>query len=341
MALEDCKKRASKLIDRKNFKELGGYVLGYFNGETIQIRHFLIDTNSESTSIRIRLSSEAFARVEQLRESFSSFKLLHVGDWHVHPGMEKPFYSKVDVATLFLERFQLQTDNPEEVMTPKIHLIFNESLSEMSLFVMDLEMECKMVPLLNLEKEASSVLSLLEASRSSLDDAVKAYKMEESKKKYEIINSNLECVMDNIEELLEETHDIKQCYDELEWFKENQEKLKRIIGTELQKDVKMGILVKGKKGKLEHQNYRPKNIENAFLDEKLLGFWKFFPHESVSPVFHKIFLANFINHLDEDAETTLYFAVLGKQDKFKIVPYHVFIRPPHEVIFKELLPDLW
>lgn len=341
MALKDCKGRVLKRLEKVKFQEIGGYLLGHFDGTNIRIRYFLLDDHSMSSSTRIKLSSEAFEEVESIQAAFPSFSLLHIGDWHVHPGDEKPSYSEVDIATLFLERFQINTDNPEGVMAPKIHLIFSESLAEMSIYIMTLDMDTKLIPLIQTDFQDEFKLPLLRDSTVLLKDVIKLSEKPESVSKYESIRLKLETIYDNTEELLEQSYVIQQCFEDLEWYKEYQADLMSVIKKSLENNVKMGVLVEEKKGKVYLQNYRPKNIQNAHDSQKLIGFWKFFPYDSVDPSFHSIFLANFITHLDEVSIITRYFAVYGSKTSFKILPYFVFMRAPEKIKFEELTPHTW
>jgi hypothetical protein len=149
-ALDDCKDQVQKFIKKGSaFKEIGGYMVGIYDGD-FQIEKLLLDTNGDSTSTQIKISTACYDRVQELLADHPEWQ--HIGTWHVHPGKRKPAYSVTDQTTLFLEKAIIQTDNPEEYNCPRIHLIFSEDLKEVSGFKMHINLTYEMKDYWNLEK---------------------------------------------------------------------------------------------------------------------------------------------------------------------------------------------
>ena len=152
-SLTKCKEAVQQFRKiSSDFKEIGGYLIGNYNGD-FEIMEFLLDANAESTTTRIKLSAECFERVE---ESLSKTpELLYIGTWHVHPGKSKPVFSPTDRSTLFLEKLVIETDNPKEYKCPRIHLIFSEDLQQISAYTMQVNLDYEITDYWEAEKQVN------------------------------------------------------------------------------------------------------------------------------------------------------------------------------------------
>jgi len=116
----------SKNVKRGHFVEMGGIIVGTFDGGTVIPTHFVIDDNATESASYIRLSFEVLDRAEKIAKIESEkagVKHLRVGTWHVHPPDYSCQFSPTDREYLFLERILITTDVPLAT-APQVHVIF-------------------------------------------------------------------------------------------------------------------------------------------------------------------------------------------------------------------------
>ncbi|MHA1377076.1 MAG: hypothetical protein ACTSRG_01725 [Candidatus Helarchaeota archaeon] len=318
-AIEECKQRIQEHYNGKDFKEIGGYMLGIYDGETFNVKNFHLDKNAESTAIRIKLSVEAFHEIEQILENSPGW--LYIGTWHVHPGSEKPHYSHVDTSTLFLERIILETDNPENLKCPKIHIIFNSSLSEHSCYTMDLKFNYTFEPL-NFEFVDSIIdAELLDVGVDILrvaKELIKGRRLENFIK----LQKSIEEAYNNLDSISEQVNTVIDILNEYNWYQDNANRLEKIIKKAIKNNEKLGIISYENKKKIESLKYRPKYIKNSFDEGTLIGFWIYLPYENIDELFLKIFLANFYKKIEtEPGDIYLFFLAQKIKNKIEIEPY--------------------
>ncbi len=116
----------SKLVNKGCFVEMGGIIVGTFDGETVIATHFVIDDNATESASYIRLSLEVLDRAEiiaKIESEKNGVKHFRVGTWHVHPPGYGCQFSPTDREYLFLERILITTDVPLST-APQVHVIF-------------------------------------------------------------------------------------------------------------------------------------------------------------------------------------------------------------------------
>ena len=240
-AIEKCKETIQEHYgDNKNFKEVGGYMIGTFNGEEFHVKYFHLDKNAESTAIRIKLSVEAFHEIEEKMKD--SPDRLYIGTWHVHPGSDKPMYSHVDKSTLFLERIILETDNPENLDCPKIHIIFNSSLTEHSCYTMDLKFDYLCEPL-----DPSVVESIVDPE--NIDVGIDILKDSKGLLKgrsiddYYKLQKNIEETYDSLDSISEQLNLVMDILKEFDWYEKNEGRIKKVIKEAIKNRERLGLII--------------------------------------------------------------------------------------------------
>lgn len=318
--IDSCKKAIQGLTQEdKSFKEVGGYMLGTFDGVKFNIKYLHLDKYAESTSVRIKLSVDAFHEVEQMLSEFPGS--IYIGTWHVHPGLGKPMYSQTDVSSLFIERFVLETDNPENVDCPKIHLIFNSLLTEYSCFTMDLKMDFLSISLDSsigeniIQSELVDIeLDILNESKDLLNNP--------SLENYYKLQKNIEDTYDNLDLLSEQIGFALDFLNETEWYKKNEIKIDKVIKNAIKQEERLGIISFEDEKNITNLKYRPKIINQSLSDGNLIGFWVLFSYENFDEMFLKIFYANFFKKVNcEPGTFYLFFLVQKSEEKIVIYPF--------------------
>ncbi len=317
--IESCKQTIQECYGEKAFKEVGGYILGMFDGENFQVKSLYLDKYAESTSIRIKLSVDAFHEVEEILSQ--SPEMMYIGTWHVHPGTDKPAYSNVDVSTLFLERVIIDTDNPESLKCPKIHIIFNNSLTEYSCYTMDIFFNFLCEPLDSSVAKNLVEAELLEIGLDALTESKTLLKLE-TLESYINLQKNIEEVYNNLDLISDQINFALDFFNELEWYNKVENKIEKIIKNEIKNGERIGVISSENEKKIESLKYRPKNIKNSYTDGSLVGFWVLFPYESISDMFLKIFYANFFKKIEtEPGDVFLFFLVQKIKEEIMIKPF--------------------
>ncbi|MHA1252530.1 MAG: hypothetical protein ACTSRP_21270 [Candidatus Helarchaeota archaeon] len=315
-SLEDCKKEVKEVLKGGKFREIGGYLIGTYDYDFF-IELFFLDKNAESTPTRIKLSSDTFFEVEKLLKKFPNFQYL--GTWHVHPGKGIPEKSQIDESSLFLERFILETDNPEKYSCPKIHIIFNQDFSKVKCYTMDVNIDVDLIEVedlsrnninLNILEEIKNKISMIEIPPNEVDiDDLD-----------EIYNSLVD-VRDMIDSSLDSIESIIVFEEFKETFYNNTEIIEDIILSNIRENNNIGILAVDSKNRVIGLPYRPANFDPADLDAELFGFWKYFPYSRIDPSFEKIFLANFFLKLDNEYSNQFFYFRCNKE--LRIEPFVV------------------
>ncbi|MFX1451409.1 MAG: hypothetical protein ACFFCM_11235 [Promethearchaeota archaeon] len=317
--IELCKQEIQEYYGEKAFKEVGGYILGNFDGEDFHVKSFYLDKYAESSSITIKLSVEAFHEVEQIRTN--SPDLMYLGTWHVHPGMDKPAYSHVDVSTLFLERIIIDSDNPENLDCPKIHIIFNNSLTAHSCYTMDIKFEFLCEALDSSIAKNIIETELLDIGLDSLKESKDLLK-QGSLENFIQIQKNIEEIYNNLDLISDQLNFALDFFNELNWYKKVENRIEKIIRDAIKNGEKIGVISSENEKKIDNLKYRPKNIRNSFDEGILVGFWVLFPYERISDMFLKIFYANFFKKIKtEPGDVFLFFLVQKINNEIIIKPY--------------------
>ena len=326
--VEDLK---NELGIQRGFKEQGGYLLGRFNGIKYEIEKFLIDTNAQSTSTRIKLSAEAFREVEEINEK--NHELQYIGTWHIHPGMTKPLYSVTDVNSLFLERLIIDTDNPEQFTCPKIHLIFNSDLSQLSCFTLKLDIEMIIFELKSIligqivqQGTLNKIITDLSNSKQ-LIERINNSPLDE--KNIDDIYSNLLGIKAEIGNIISRIDFGLEIRDFHDIFTRNESKIMSHVISEIKNGTSIGILINKESNKIQFEKYRPKFIKMADDNDNILGFWKFLEYENTELEFDKIFMANFVKKLELPNENYLFIKIFLKKSKK--------IEDPREITLEDLI----
>ncbi|MHA1270164.1 MAG: hypothetical protein ACTSPY_10295 [Candidatus Helarchaeota archaeon] len=303
--IEECREQVNKFMKGENFKEVGGYLIGTYD-YNMNIELLFLDKLAESTPIRIKLSSESFIEVENLLNKFPNFQ--YIGTWHVHPGKNIPFKSEIDEATLFLERFVLETDNPEQFKCPRIHLIFNENFTEVKCYSMKANID---VELLEVEAvfKPNVDLNVIEIIRNRLNEIeftpnnVEDIEIDELDEIY----NNLVEIRDLIDSSLDSIESLIMFEESKEIFYNNTDIIEDIILLNIRNNINIGLLAVNDKNVVIDLPYRPANFDPSDLDSDLFGFWKYYPYKRIDPLFENIFLANFYLKLEEQDYSTQFF----------------------------------
>lgn len=102
-------------------REEGGYLIGSFHGDRIQVEAFYHDTAADSSVGDISLSTDAFDRAAQLVQQYQDQTI--IGTWHLHPPGYGAHYSTTDFETLFIDRMVLNATDPDKYESPWVHVI--------------------------------------------------------------------------------------------------------------------------------------------------------------------------------------------------------------------------
>lgn len=148
-----------------DFVETGGYLLGRYNGQELQIIDLVKDSSGNSTYETITLSGEGKRQAEK-QAKFHGTKI--VGIFHIHPPGYGTQYSNTDVSTLFLDRMALKADSPDRIDNPTIYLISSRIGEEIvnSFYMMRIDTLGK---LRNGVKDPKAIASLSEIYKSFND----------------------------------------------------------------------------------------------------------------------------------------------------------------------------
>jgi len=337
-AIEECKQTIQEYYDNKDFKEVGGYMLGIFNGEEFHVKSFYLDKHAQSTAVRIKLSVDAFHEMEEILANSENW--LYIGTWHVHPGMNKPFYSSVDVSTLFLERIILDTDNPENLEAPKIHIIFNSALSEHSCYIMDLKFDYYCEPLDPSVVESIVDSELLDVGIDILKESKTLLKGGELENYYKL-QKNIEDTYENLDSLSDQIRLALDILNEFAWYEKQEGRIHKVIKNAIKNGERLGVIYSENKKKIDNLKYRPKYIKKTFEEGSLVGFWVLFPYENVDELFLKIFLANFYNKVEsEPGDIFLFFLVQKIKNDIDIEPFFLNFNSIAETKYIELETEL-
>ena len=130
-------------------QEEGGYLIGKFLGEFIEVHGFYHDKLADRTVGDIKLSSEAYDEASQLVGDLNKSgnpNLSIIGTWHTHPPGYGVRYSSIDVDTLFVDRMVLNALDPGEYQSPQIHMIISGyEFEEMAVYTLSLRNEHRLV----------------------------------------------------------------------------------------------------------------------------------------------------------------------------------------------------
>ena len=121
--VQACKAFLSKLPQRV---EVGGVMIGTFDGYIASIEELLLDQQADCTPTNIRLTPNIFDQAEKAaaqRSKNSLDKWFVLGTWHGHPPGYDTF-SSTDERMLFREHMLLRTDDPSLALAPRVHFIF-------------------------------------------------------------------------------------------------------------------------------------------------------------------------------------------------------------------------
>ncbi len=302
--LTKCKEAVQEFLKKcQEFREIGGYLIGIYDG-IFTIKEFILDENAQSTTTRLKLSAECFQQVEDRLSKNPT--LQYIGTWHVHPGKMKPAYSTTDVSTLFLEKLVIETDNPKEFQCPRIHLIFNEDMSQVSAFTMQINLEYQLMNLSELkyylrENDINRIDEIIEKLQIIKKD-LKSYQNNQESGLLDNCFDELGIIRDEVDQLLdliEDTSTFQEFFTIIQKEKNNiEKKLKSLI----KKGETLGIITMVNNKTLNLDQYRPSLIEEHLEDGTLLGFWKHYLVAHPPIEFQKIFIANFFRKLHGNSE---------------------------------------
>lgn len=128
-SLEQCIAECTAHLAATKMKvEVGGVLIGTFNGNVITVRRFLFDENAQCGPASVILSPDIFKiaeeEVKKSNKNTSSKRWFIVGTWHTHPSGIST-YSSTDETMLFRDRMRVITDDPSLASAPWVHFIFN------------------------------------------------------------------------------------------------------------------------------------------------------------------------------------------------------------------------
>ncbi|MDD1778140.1 MAG: hypothetical protein LUQ65_08205 [Candidatus Helarchaeota archaeon] len=306
-ALDDCKEQVQKFSKKgSDFKEIGGYLVGTYDGD-FQIEKFLLDTDGESTSIQIKISTACYDRVQELLADHQEWQ--HIGTWHVHPGKRKPAYSLTDQTTLFLEKAIIQTDNPEEYNCPRIHLIFSEDLKEISGFKMHIDLAYEMKDYWNLEKtineEDIDQVDAITEDLGEIKTKFLKYKKKQDTDALEECFSKLGNIYEEIEVLIDEVENIIDFQEIFLALSKERKNIENQLKAFVKNGETLGILAFNDTKKIELFKYRPNLITDHQEDGTLLGFWRHFPMINPPIELQEVFFTNFFRKIEKDLSTSI------------------------------------
>ena len=106
---------------KKFRREEGGYLLGRFRGDRVEVDAFYHDREAETSVGDVRLSTSAFDAASILARREGGRSIL--GTWHLHPPGFGAGYSLTDERMLFIDRMVLNATDPGDYVNPWVHLI--------------------------------------------------------------------------------------------------------------------------------------------------------------------------------------------------------------------------
>ena len=311
--IENCKKEVKEFLKGNSFHEVGGYLIGTYDGN-MQVELFFLDERAESTSTRIKLNSDTFLEVEKLLDK-NNFQ--YIGTWHVHPGRGSPVKSEIDESTLFLERLVLETDNPEQYNCPRIHIIFNQDFSKIKCYSMQVKLDYEIIEVETIS-ESNIELDSIDIIKDKLNvleyspEKIEIDEMDEIYNKLVEIRDIIDSTLDSIESLI--------IFEEFnEAFYDNTEVIENIILKNIRNNENIGILAINDKKSVIELPYRPANINPSDLNLELFGFWKYFPYNRIDPQFEEIFLLNFFLKIENEYNNQFFYFRCNKE--LRVEPY--------------------
>jgi hypothetical protein len=301
-ALSNCKATVQEFTkSRKEFKELGGYLIGRYDGN-FRVSQFILDEDSESTTTRIKLSFDCYEKVEQLLEKNSA--LSYIGTWHVHPGKSKPHYSLTDKSTLFLEKLILKTDNPSEYHCPRIHLIFSEDLEEISAYTMQVQLDAQIADYWTASQNIQSedldrlkvIIETTQEAKGEFESALK--------KPLPIIledaMAHLGQAREDLDYLMMKLIDICEFMEIRTTLQGDRKRFEKELNSLIKKGETLGIFYLVDDDTIGLSEYHPTEIQGYFDSGMLIGFWRHYKIPDPPLTFQKIFLANFYKKIEEN-----------------------------------------
>ncbi len=294
---------------------MGGYLIGSYDGN-FTITDFILDRNAESTGTRIKLSAECYHEVEQILIQKPGFD--YIGTWHVHPGKSKPIHSHTDESTLFLEKLVIKTDNPKEFRCPRIHLIFNEDLTQITTYTLRIKLDYELYDLWHADKNlqdsdidrTDEIIKRLQIVKKGLQ----GFKKEPRLKVLEDCYYELGEVRREVDELIDIAEEMSDFHEILQLITKEKKSIESEIRSKIKTGAKNGILVRNGEQKVNLIDYRPNLISQYQENSELLGFWKHYVLDSPPTEFQEIFLTNFFIKTGEDYITTYLYILSSPAD---------------------------
>ncbi len=335
-AIESIKDDTKSLNEKKEFNEFGGYLIGSFDGTKIVIKNFYLDKYSESTSTRIKLSTDAFNEVEEIKRN--NPQLLHVGTWHVHPGNSEPFYSQTDLSTLFLEKLRITTDNPVNVDCPLIHIIFNQDMSQFNCFTLDINASLKTV-------DINQPLGISFLNNTFFDDSNQLFADLKEILQEDMVSDDIELAISNCEEIEDNIEDLRvqlQIINEVgsynAYYNDNVKDLSQKIITFLKEKEKIGIIFIDENSKLQLDTYRPKNIKEKYKNDSLLGLFIQIPFNPVTRYLEQVFIFNFLQKLNNPESEPYLFIHITAENQLK--PKFFYLESFEQIYYEKINTNL-
>lgn len=122
-------------------QEEGGYLLGRFDGRTLELVAHTHDPDADRTAGSIRFRESHLDYATELCATPQS-DLYVAGTWHVHPPGYGAHYSHIDAEYLFAEHACLRAGGLDSARLPQAHLILPwESVHRYRAFVMQVELK--------------------------------------------------------------------------------------------------------------------------------------------------------------------------------------------------------
>ena len=300
--LEKCKENVQAFKKTlSGFKEMGGYLIGSYDGN-FTVNEFILDSKSEATGTRIKLSAECFQQVQEILAKQPN--LCYIGTWHVHPGKTKPTFSHTDESTLFLEKLVIKTDNPKEYRTPRIHLIFSEDLQLISAYTMHLELDYELFDLWKVDKNIQdSDVDRADEVIERLQRVKTEFQRYEKTQKLEILEDcfyELGEIRREVDQLIDITEEISDFQETLQLIRNEKKNIEKQIKAKLKAGAQIGIIIMNTEQKIDLLDYRPNLLNQHQEAGALIGFWKNYPQEKPPIELQEIFLTNFFMKIGED-----------------------------------------
>lgn len=339
LPLEKCKEDVQKFEkSMSSFKEMGGYLIGSYDGD-FTVKEFVLDINAEATGVRIKLSADCFQQVQEILATQSSSA--YIGTWHVHPGKGKPTFSHTDESTLFLEKLVIKTDNPKEFRTPRIHLIFNEDLTLISAYTMQLKLDYQLLDLWNtgINLQADDINKVDE-----VNDRLKGVKIKfqryQKAQKLEILEdcfSELGEVRREVDQLIDVAEEISDFQERFQLVQNEKKSIEKQIKAKLKAGEEIGLITGDTKQKIALLDYRPNLLSQHQEADMLIGFWKHYPQAKPPIELQEIFFTNFFVKIGEDYIGSYIYVLSNPTD---IAFYYLKISEFSGISFEEVVIEL-